>query len=98
VSGPDPNRGGQTAAGRFFGWLLVICGALIALVCGGCTLTLVRPLFSPALANQNTQFLAVIALFIGGIPTLTGLGMAAAGALILRRGRPSSRHEAETFD
>ncbi|HTX48758.1 MAG TPA: hypothetical protein VME40_05140 [Caulobacteraceae bacterium] len=98
MSGPNPNRGGQTAAGRFFGWLLVVSGALITLVCGSCTLTLVSPSFSAARADQNTQLLAVIALFIGGIPTLAGLAMAATGALILRRGGHGSRHQAETFD
>ncbi|HWE99174.1 MAG TPA: hypothetical protein VG248_05205 [Caulobacteraceae bacterium] len=70
---------------RFFGWLLIVIGGLLVLLCGGCTLTLwVAGLFSLAQSPGSGALGAGISMFfltlvIGGLPAAGGAVLAWAG-------------------
>jgi hypothetical protein len=79
--------GGPGAAGWFFGCLLIVMGALLAVFCGGCTLLFwVGSLGSGGSLNDESGIL-VLSFVLGGIPALGGIGLIIAGVAIIRGGR-----------
>ncbi len=69
----------------FFAWVLIVIGALLVLLCGGCTLTfwgvgLVSLLQSPGSGAMGAAVgLFVTTLLIGGIPAAGGAVLIWAG-------------------
>lgn len=65
---------------RFFGGLLMAVGFLMAALCGLCTVVFV---ISGLTEGRGELFsggdIAIMALFIGGLPTLIGVGLVAGG-------------------
>ena len=85
-------------AGQFFGGLLIICGMLMALLCGLCTLVVIGlSLATPASQgpqNYGGGAMIPVALLLGGLPTAFGALMIWAGAMVFRgarRTRPPTR-------
>ena len=80
----DPPTPGQL---RFGAWLLIVIGGLMAMLCGGCTLTLwietAREHQDPATAIQSDLFFLVI----GGTPTAVGAYLTWSGIRDLRASR-----------
>ncbi|HEX5262604.1 MAG TPA: hypothetical protein VFW13_03705 [Phenylobacterium sp.] len=75
----DPTR-------RFFGATLTAVGALIFALCGLCTLTFLVASFVP----QGDRSFAVMALVIGGLPTVAGYFTMRAGWRMYRT--PKAMH------
>jgi hypothetical protein len=75
-------------AGRFFGGLLVICGVLMALLCGLCTLAVIGvSLATPAThdaQNYGGGVMIPVALLFGGLPAAFGGLMIWAGVQVFR--------------
>ena len=74
---------------RFGGWLLIVIGALLVLLCGGCTLTIWgASLFSMGREPVNLAVGAMITTVIvtglfGGVPTAGGAILIWAGWRVL---------------
>ena len=74
---------------QFFGVMLIVVGLLLAALCGLCTLVVA----GTSLAAQSDPQgyggggMVGIALLLGGVPTLLGLGMIFAGVMLLRSAR-----------
>ncbi|HYD28965.1 hypothetical protein [Brevundimonas sp.] len=82
MSGGDGTR----AAARFFGLLMMAAGGLIALTTGACTLYVV---LAGLMANGSggygtTGEWVVMALVIGGLPCLIGVGLFLGGRKLSR--------------
>ncbi len=73
-------------AGHFFGVLLLICGVLMATLCGLCTLAVIGVSLSAPADPQGYGGGAMIpiALLLGGLPAAFGGLMIFAGALLIR--------------
>jgi hypothetical protein len=75
---------------RFGGWLLIVIGGLLVLLCGGCTLTLWGVGLvglkqdASAAAWGSIMGLFVTTLLIGGVPTAGGAILVWAGFRVLR--------------
>jgi len=69
----DPTR-------RFFGWLLLLVGGLIATLCGLCTAVF----FVAGLIPHGDTSFTILSVFVGGIPTAIGVGLFVAGRALLR--------------
>jgi hypothetical protein len=101
VAEPPPSPGA-----RFFGWLLLMLGALMVVLCGGCTLTLWvvtilgasqthgAPGSAAALVASGVAVVAVI----GGVPAACGGLLVWAGWRILRPRKPRQPAVGTTFD
>jgi hypothetical protein len=63
---------------RFFGWILLLVGGLIATLCGLCTAVF----FVTGLFGDRSY--VVLSLVIGGLPTALGFGLFVAGRSLLR--------------
>ncbi|HLY79558.1 MAG TPA: hypothetical protein VKQ70_09310 [Caulobacteraceae bacterium] len=78
-------------AGQFFGVLLIAAGALIAALCGLCTLAMIGVSVSaPASSgaqNYGGGAMIPVALIFGGVPTIFGGLMIWAGIALFRSGR-----------
>jgi hypothetical protein len=91
-------------AGGFFGALLILCGVLIAALCGLCTLVVIGVSVSaPASGgpqNYGGGAMIPIALLLGGAPTVFGCLMIWAGIALIRASRKSAPPpvKPETFD
>jgi hypothetical protein len=92
-------------AGGFFGALLIIGGALVAALCGLCTLlTIGVSLDAPATngpQNYGGGAMIPIALLLGGVPTVFGCLMIWAGIVLIRNSRKAAQLPAvkpETFE
>ncbi|HLI65793.1 MAG TPA: hypothetical protein VKU90_05460 [Caulobacteraceae bacterium] len=90
--------------GQFFGVLLIAAGALVAALCGLCTLVVIGVSVS-APANNGPQnygggAMIPIALLLGGVPTAFGGLMVWAGIVLVRSGRktPPPPVKPETFE
>ena len=88
---------------RFVGWLLLVLGALMVVLCGGCTLTLwgvgiagLRQDHSGAAWGAMVGLL-VTTLLIGGLPTAAGAVLVWAGWRALRPAR-TPRTVAKDFE
>ncbi len=85
----------------FFGWLLMVVGALVTLLCGGCTVVVWVIAFSGGLGGpgQLGAILNMIAisLVIGGVPTLIGMVLIWAGWRLTRPPVPSPKQVSDTF-
>ena len=75
-------------AGKFFGGLLIICGVLLALLCGLCTLAVIGvSLATPPThdaQNYGGGAMIPVALVFGGLPAAFGALMVWAGVLLFR--------------
>jgi hypothetical protein len=93
----DSGRRGPGPVGWFFGCLLIAMGALMALLCGGCTAMFwVASLSNSDLASAGPML--VLSGVLGGIPALGGVGLIIAGWAILRPRRvPMPPQVDETF-
>jgi hypothetical protein len=91
----DAGRQGPGAAGWFFGCLLIAMGALMALLCGGCTVLIWVSSLSTNDVSSAASMLVISGL-LGGVPALGGVGLIIAGWAILHPRRPPPRVD-ETF-
>jgi hypothetical protein len=73
---------------QFFGVMLIVVGLLLAALCGLCTLVVAGTSLA-ALGDPRGYGggMVGIALLLGGVPTLLGLGMIFAGVTLLRSAR-----------
>jgi len=87
---------GRRVAARFFGALLIVGGALIAALCGLCTLLFVGVGVSGG--PQQSSGLVELALILGGVPTVFG-GLLIWGGVALIRGarKRSEKVKLDTF-
>ena len=76
---------GRRTAARFFGALLIVGGALIAALCGLCTLLFVGVGMSNGGSGGEGSGLVELALILGGVPTVFG-GLLIWGGIALIRG------------
>ena len=89
--------------GRFGGWLLIVLGALMVLLCGGCTLTFWGVGIVGLMQDHSGgAWGALVGLFIltslvGGLPTAGGAILLWAGWRVLHPIRPP-RDAAKTFE
>jgi hypothetical protein len=78
-------------AAQFFGGLLIIAGALLAALCGLCTLIVIGvSVEAPATSggqNYGGGAMIPVALLLGGVPTVFGGLMIWAGIMLIRSGR-----------
>jgi hypothetical protein len=74
---------------KFFGVMLIALGALLAGLCGLCTLVVAGGSLSMPADQQGygAGGMVGIALLLGGVPTVFGLLMIFAGVMLLRAGR-----------
>ena len=81
-------------AGQFFGGLLIICGLLMALLCGLCTLVVIGvSVATPAThdaQNYGGGVMIPVALLFGGLPAAFG-GLMVWGGVQLFRGTGKTR-------
>ena len=77
-------------AGQFFGGLLILCGMLLALLCGLCTVVVIgASLTAPAThdpQNYGGGAMIPVALLFGGLPAAFGGLMVWAGVVVFRSG------------
>ena len=77
---------------RFFGWLLMGIGALIAVTTGACTVYSLTTLVTGATGGSGDYGAAggwaLIVLLVGGIPCLVGVGLFFIGRQILKPPKP----------
>lgn len=96
---PTDSRGRLGPSAVFAGWGLIVIGALIVLLCGGCTLGLwggarefitdVQSITANPWGSMTALFVA--SLLIGGLPTLGGVALIWAGWRTLRPRRGRAR-------
>ena len=88
------SEGERNPVVRFFGWLLMGIGGLIAVTAGACSLYF---LVSMVASTGSGGFggvlgsLGLVAAF-GGVPIAVGVGLFVAGRAISRPSRPTSRN------
>jgi hypothetical protein len=92
-------RDGTRAAARFFGWLMMAAGGLIALTTGACTLYVLAGLMANGSGGYGTTGeWAVMALVIGGLPCLIGVGLFFGGRKLSRPPRARRAAPVESDD
>jgi hypothetical protein len=86
-------------AQRFFGWLLIVMGGLMLVLCGGCTVLMAGLGIAGAAASSSAvlSWLLIVGL-IGGLPTAAGGALVWVGWLMVRRPRQTPKKVGETFD
>lgn len=100
MTAPQPSA---SPGGGFVGWLLIVSGALLVLLCGGCTLVMwgvgIAALGENSSANAvgSVISLFITALLLGGLPTAGGAVLIWAGWRVLRPVR-KPRDAAKTFE
>ncbi|HEY1753317.1 MAG TPA: hypothetical protein VGG29_18820 [Caulobacteraceae bacterium] len=101
MTGLPPER--PRPVDRFFGWLLIAVGALLALLCGACTLTLWGVAIYGMLQTPGADALGAAAnlfflvAFIGGVPTVGGVLLIWAGWRVGHPKRPAPKATPDTF-
>jgi len=90
---------GRRTAARFFGVLLIVGGALMAALCGLCTLLFVGVGVSGGGQSGSGSGFVELALILGGVPTVFG-GLMIWGGIVLVRGarKRSDKVTPDTFD
>jgi hypothetical protein len=85
---------------QFFGVMLIVVGLLLAALCGLCTLVVAGGSLSMPSDSQGYGGggMVGIALLLGGVPTLLGLGMIFAGVMLLRSARKPPPEVTKTFE
>ncbi len=82
-------------AGQFFGVLLIAGGALLATLCGLCTLVVIGVSVATPAGNGPQDYggggMIPVALILGGVPTIFGGLMIWGGIALLRSGRDSTQ-------
>jgi hypothetical protein len=106
LTGPAPSG----PPNPFVGWLLVVFGGLMALLCGACTVQVIADSIlgfklcrnlppteecGPAMLASDPIFSICVALIIGGAPTIIGIFVSWAGWRALRQSR-RTQHESGT--
>jgi hypothetical protein len=94
TTGPAPGEEARRRAGkRFLGALLMAAGAMVALLCGACTLLFGLALGAASFRHGAHSDLGALALplIVGGIPAAGGVVVFLAGLRIFRAGRPARR-------
>jgi hypothetical protein len=72
---------------RFFGWLLMAMGGLIALTAGACTLIVGGQMIWASLQYaQGIPGSLFLILIFGGVPIMVGIGLFIAGRALARSG------------
>jgi hypothetical protein len=75
-------------AGQFFGGLLIICGMLMVLLCGLCTLAVIGASVATPATHDPQSYgggaMIPVALLFGGVPTVFGGLVVWAGVAIFR--------------
>jgi hypothetical protein len=75
-------------AGKFFGWLLIVAGVLLAALCGLCTVLVIGVSLDAPASNGPQNYgggaMIPIALLLGGVPTVFGGLMIWAGVVLVR--------------
>jgi hypothetical protein len=96
----EGGQGGGNPVGQFFGVLLIAVGALIATLCGLCTLVFIGTSFAGAGSDRAAALSGIpIFLLIGGTPTAFGAILIWLGILMVRRGRRRPpKVKLDTFD
>ena len=95
---PQPSPGSS-----FVGWLLIVFGALLVLLCGGCTLTIVGTGVVGLVMHPTAEMWgamvgsAIVVLLIGGVPTAGGAILVWAGWRMLHPIR-TPKEAAKTFE
>jgi membrane protein implicated in regulation of membrane protease activity len=86
---------------RFAGGCLLAAGALIATLCGACTLWLTIVVILAGLTIHGSLSAAVlglgVTLVVGGLPTVVGVTLVAVGWRMIRPRRPPPRELNDTF-
>jgi hypothetical protein len=81
-------------AGKFFGWLLIVAGVLLAALCGLCTVLVIGVSLDAPASNGPQNYgggaMIPIALLLGGVPTVFGGLTIWAGIALVRSGRKSA--------
>ena len=89
-------------AGKFFGALLIVCGVLLALLCGLCTLAVIGvSVAAPASSgsqNYGGGAMIPLALLLGGVPTVFGCLMIWGGIVLVRAKPAPPPVKPETFE
>jgi hypothetical protein len=87
---------------RFFGAGLMALGAIIAGLCGACTLAVAGDLAWSALrypGGMGSLSILILPAVVGGLPTFAGVSLFLMGLRRYRGGRkPDARRIAKTFD
>jgi hypothetical protein len=93
------SSGVEPGAARFFGWLLIVMGGLITLLCGGCTLLMVGVGFAGMTSQPGALmgWMLMVGMF-GGLPTAAGIALVWVGWLLVRKPRQTPKKVGETFD
>jgi hypothetical protein len=102
MTSPEPPPSPRPEA-AFFAWMLIVIGALLVVLCGGCTLALwvggIFMVISPHTAAMGPGLIAAFftTLLIGGLPAAGGAVLVWAGR---RRLQPikTPRTVAKTFE
>ena len=88
-------------AGQFFGVLLIAVGALVATLCGLCTLVVIGISVATPSSNGPQDYggggMIPVALLLGGVPAIFGGLMIWGGIALLRSGRKAPPVKPETF-
>ena len=76
---------------RFFAAMLILVGGLMAVLCGLCTAVFfIGGVASPGGGDPMSGMdVAILSLFLGGIPTLIGVGLIFGGRALLKPPRAS---------
>ena len=81
-------------AGQFFGALLIICGVLLALLCGLCTIAVIGVSLATPVTHTGQNYgggaMIPVALVFGGLPAAFGGLMVWAGMAVFRGARKAS--------
>lgn len=88
---PDPVQ-------RFFGAALIAIGVLMMVLCGGCGAIIFLFYVFDGLAHPNDMSMAIIPIFVGGVPALIGLGLFAGGRALRGGPKPPPRTEPPAGD
>jgi len=92
MTDPGNSASHPNSVGRFFGGALIVVGAMIMLLCGGCGAAFLVFFLAEALkaTNAGGDLVGAILtpLLMGGIPAMAGLGLVVVGRALWRGPRP----------
>jgi len=84
---------------RFFGVLLIAVGALMAVLCGLCTLVIIGTSAMQSNGQAESMSYMPFVLLIGGVPTVFGALCIWGGIVLVRiKPTPRARVDPKTFD
>jgi hypothetical protein len=68
---------------KFFGWLLIVIGALVAATAGLCSAMLLEPILKENKLHDAAGAFVTVGLF-GGVPLVFGVACIIAGVILAR--------------